>query len=140
MRRFILAAAVALAATPALAQANDQRLLDRIAQADTNHDGVVSKQEFIAMRAQQFDRLDPNGDGVVTPQERPRLFNGKFGNAGGGEVLAHLDANGDGKIERDEFVNGPTLLFDKVDANGDGGVTTAELEAAKAQLKTARQP
>jgi hypothetical protein len=38
--------------------------------ADTNHDGAVSRDEFVAAALQRFDRMDANKDGTVTPDER----------------------------------------------------------------------
>ncbi len=39
------------------------------AQADTNHDGAISFQEFKADAMRFFDRLDYNHDGVIDPTE-----------------------------------------------------------------------
>lgn len=38
--------------------------------ADTNHDGVVTKDEFVAAALKHFDMMDANHDGTVTPAER----------------------------------------------------------------------
>ena len=38
--------------------------------ADSNHDGAVSKDEFMAAAATRFDSADTNHDGSLTPAER----------------------------------------------------------------------
>lgn len=43
-----------------------QRLIDT---ADTNRDGRVTREEFIAGPAPMFDRADTNGDGVISKAE-----------------------------------------------------------------------
>jgi Ca2+-binding EF-hand superfamily protein len=82
-------------------------------QADANHDGKVTKQEYVDARAAQFSRMDRNGDGFID------------------EADSRIDSNGDGKISKDEFINAPTMLFDKFDANKDGVLDAKELEAAR---------
>jgi hypothetical protein len=37
--------------------------------ADANHDGEITKDEFVGAALQRFDRLDTNKDGTVTPDE-----------------------------------------------------------------------
>ncbi len=36
---------------------------------DTNHDGKISKKEWLAAQEKQFNRLDKNGDGFITKDE-----------------------------------------------------------------------
>jgi Ca2+-binding EF-hand superfamily protein len=38
--------------------------------ADTNHDGVITRDEFMAAVSKHFDEMDANHDGTVTPEER----------------------------------------------------------------------
>lgn len=45
---------------------------------DTNHDGVITEQEFIADRMKLFDAADTNGDGVVTRAEIRALAISEF--------------------------------------------------------------
>ena len=40
--------------------------------------------------------------------------------------LASADANNDGNITREEFLARPTQMFDRLDANHDGVISTAE--------------
>jgi Ca2+-binding EF-hand superfamily protein len=42
--------------------------------ADANHDGVITKAEFMAAAMQRFDQADTNHDGVVTREERQAAF------------------------------------------------------------------
>lgn len=116
--------------TPAAAQ-DGSRMLEQMEQADRNGDGAVSPAELLAYRASQFDRLDRNDDGVLDNSDMPRMA----------RIREHLEArvaafdqNGDGRITRSEFANGPTTLFDRADTNGDNVVTKAELTAARAAL------
>jgi len=48
-------------------------------QADLNHDGVVTYAEarrvFPRLMRVQFDKNDPNGDGMIEPDEFPLLAN-----------------------------------------------------------------
>ena len=36
---------------------------------DTDHDGKISKSEWMAYQEKQFKRLDKNGDGFITKEE-----------------------------------------------------------------------
>ena len=41
-----------------------------------------------------------------------------------------MDANGDGKVSREEHAGGARSMFEKMDADGNGKVTAAEMDAA----------
>jgi Ca2+-binding EF-hand superfamily protein len=85
---------------------------------DANHDGVVTRQEFVLKKTEVFYRflkvvgldqhLDP-GDINITPQ-----------------AFAEADLNGDGKLSGAEFVEARFSQFDAIDRNGDGEITFEE--------------
>ena len=53
------------------------------------------------------------------------------------DIIKMWDTNGDGAVSKDEWVAAgrPAERFDAVDANTDGKVTAAELEAAMAAMR-----
>lgn len=104
--------------------------------ADSNQDELVSREEFIAARVAQFSRLDRNGDGSLDDADMPKRVQARR-QEHGGKLLAQFDANGDGRVSKDEFVNGPTPLFDQADANHDGQLDQKEVETARASAKRA---
>jgi len=59
-------------------------------QIDTNHDGVISWDEY--NRLSLFDQLDTNRDGVLTREEYARL-----------SLFDQLDTNRDGVLTQDEL-------------------------------------
>jgi len=69
--RLTIAALLLLSSCVALAQAHDGALLEN---ADADHDGKITKQEFLDARAEQgaklFDRFDANHDGVLDASEQ----------------------------------------------------------------------
>jgi len=72
-----------------------------VTEADASGDGNISLAEFETIYLQMvrnkmvdaFQRLDEDGDGVVTQAE----MDGKFGN-----VVERMDRNDDGKLDRDD--------------------------------------
>lgn len=104
--------------------------------ADTNGDGAVTRTEFAAMRERLFAKLDRNHDGYLTADDQSQR---RLRRRGSGEKLQQamqgLDRDGDGRVSRDEFVNGPTLMFDRADTDGDGTISPAELDAFAAKVK-----
>lgn len=56
--------------------------------ADTNGDGVVTRQEAIAQATRKFDKLDRNRDGKLTAAEMPQRGQrgGRRGQRGGGDM------------------------------------------------------
>ena len=53
--------------------------------------------------------------------------NAAFKHWGGGMMMRHMDANGDGKVTKAEIMPRITKRFDRVDANSDGQVTKEEV-------------
>lgn len=105
--------------------------------ADTNHDGYVTRDEFAASRAAQFQRLDRNHDGVVTLSEFPRLARSDRPKARALKaMIAHADRDGDGRVTRAEFVDGPAPLFGRADHDHDGRLSREEVAAVREQLES----
>jgi hypothetical protein len=143
--RLVLIAAVTLAVlAPAFAEeaaaprSRANGMLDRLLAADANKDGRITRAEMRAAREQGFRAMDANNDGVISAEERQQLAAAaaakKKGKGGGGDRTAGMDANGDGKITRTEFLNAPMRGFDRLDANDNDVVEAAEIEVARAMI------
>jgi len=131
---WIMASAAAVAAacaTPAAAQ--------DISRADTNHDGKITRAEFIAARSANFDKLDRNGDGVVSQADigmiarfRPAISE-KFN-----QMIAADDINHDGQVTPQELAVAPAPAFDRADTNHDGVIDASEMAALRTNLAAMR--
>jgi len=124
-----------LAMTAASAQAVDGRVLERIRHADADGDGAVTRAEFVAYRASQFQTLDRNHDSTLSVADAPRFAGRAPMGIDVAAMTAQFDANGDGRVSQAEYVNGPTPAFDQADANHNQIVTRAELDAAVATAR-----
>jgi Ca2+-binding EF-hand superfamily protein len=124
---------IATASTHAQSRPNPAAMLES---ADTNKDGYVSRDEFLAARAGNFDKLDRNHDGFIDQQDVPeRLRKRKQTNDRITQLRAEFDTDGDGRISRSEYAKGPTTLFDRADTDHDGKLSTQEIAAVKSALQ-----
>lgn len=129
------------------------RALMALGAADANGDNQVTRAERDALRAEEFDFRDRNSDGYLDGQDASptrRRFaemreeagaepEGRRGRGGRGGRMAGMDADGDGRISRAEFARAPSPMFDALDADSDGVVTGAEIDAHLAERREARE-
>lgn len=128
--------------------------------ADTDKDGAISQAEFRAGAEARFNKMDIDGDGVLTKEEvkaahekAREAFKAHRGERPDpAERFAKLDADGDGKVTLEEMKDAATKrlaergkdgdkaerhvkfsekYFEKLDADGDGAVTLEEMQAVK---------
>ena len=113
LKQFLLAGVLAGACGAALAGHPGRGGL--FENADANADGSIARDEFLAARAAAFAKLDQNGDGVLDDADkRERTHEGPRREG----LRGRLDANADGKISKEEFVNSATPMFDGADKDG----------------------
>ena len=112
----------------------------RLMQRDANGDGKLSIEEIPPPMQERFEQMDANGDGFLDQQEISALGGRRggprggpgSGGPGGGDRAARMmraDADGDGKISREEAPPPLEQSFDQLDAEGDGFLTVDELRA-----------
>ncbi|HUL96956.1 MAG TPA: EF-hand domain-containing protein [Usitatibacter sp.] len=143
MKHFALLAALGLAAAGATyaagPQGGGQDFMARLKKADTNGDGMISRDEAaksLPRISQHFDEIDTNHDGQITNEEL-QAFHQKAGSKReerAAERFKRLDTDGDGRLSRAEAQAGAPRLaehFDEIDANKDGFITPDELKAAR---------
>lgn len=147
LRRTLLAA-VALAAFSAvnLLAAPGPNRDQRFDSKDTDGNGSISREEFIAVQpervAERFAAIDTDGDGVATLEEFKAARGNRQGKGqlagrqkarGKPQAFAAFDANGDGGLSLAEFTEHlekrAAQRFDRLDANGDGSLTRSELRS-----------
>jgi Ca2+-binding EF-hand superfamily protein len=133
IRKFSVAAGVtALLALAALAGAAERK------PADTNKDGSLDFAEMQARRGdltiEQFNAIDKDHNGLVTREEMRASAKERM-DARAGERFKKLDANGDGGVTQAEIdaarKQGEAERFKKLDTNGDGKLSQAEMEAGR---------
>jgi Ca2+-binding EF-hand superfamily protein len=101
---------------------------------DTDHDGFVSREEFLAAHARadkMFEQLDSNHDGAISRDE----FMAGHGGQGRAERFRVLDTNGDGRITREELDARRNARFDALDTNKDGKLSPQELRSAQNAMR-----
>jgi Ca2+-binding EF-hand superfamily protein len=129
-RRTILFSTLATAALGASAWAQGIPLL---AQMDSNHDGKVSAQEHVLGAQAVFDRMDANHDGKLTAQEMLAARGAGDEDEDGKGAAAGTRTAGAKAIDPADA----QAIFESLDANHDGVVSTAEMEAAHTRRPTA---
>jgi Ca2+-binding EF-hand superfamily protein len=103
--------------------------------ADTNGDGVITREEFHAARERLFVRLDRNGDGYIDKDDMSgRLAGRQRAQERLAELITQLDKDGDGRVSKAEFVDGSTPLFDRADTDHNGELSKEEVAAIRAEL------
>ena len=106
---------------------------------DTNHDGSISRDEFMAHHRGMMDHDDkpggppppPMADGKADGAGKGWHKRGMGGGMGGAMgMLRMADTNNDGVVTRAEYDASVKAMFDKADTNHDGKVTPEERRAA----------
>ena len=97
-----------------------QRQVERLMRDDTNHDGKVSKDEFVAAMKARMAQFQGNGGGDDS------------GNAPDPEAIANrvftrMDTNGDGFITKDEIEKSSADRFARIDTDHKGYITRDQM-------------
>lgn len=134
----ILPAAGAMAQTPPAAErdmASQRPHRDGprgIMRADTNRDGVITRQEARAAADRLFAARDANRDGRLTAEElRSRHHARRGGEAPRTARMKH-------ELTRADFERKAMRRFDRLDANNDGRVATAEVRQHRLEKRQHR--
>ncbi len=138
------------------------RRVARLTTMDANSDGVVAREEMQAQRqarmaerrSQMFERMDANSDGSVTRAEYDAAHaqrmeqraergeagerRGGRGHRGGHRMGMRLDRDGQG-VNIEQARQRATEQFGRMDADGDGFVTGAEMRAQHEARRAERQ-
>ena len=138
------------------------RRVARLTTMDANSDGVVAREEMQAQRqarmadrrSQMFERMDVDSDGSITRAEYDAAHaqrmeqraergeagerRGGRGHRGGHRMGMRLDRDGQG-VNIEQARQRATEQFGRMDADGDGFVTGAEMRAQHEARRAERQ-
>jgi EF hand domain-containing protein len=100
------------------------RTMEMMHMIDSNKDGMISKDEWLAYQNRLFTVLDKNKDGFLDVQEfygDPKHVDFATGGYAHGletkQMFGKIDANGDGKVSHEEYINFQMKVFEMMDTN-----------------------
>lgn len=105
-------------------------MFDRL---DANHDGVISRQEFMAAHARMHARAGMAGMAMHGGATRPM-----HGRGFGAHLFAIADADHDGRVSLQEAESAALRHFDRIDLNHDGKITPDERAQARERMRADR--
>ena len=100
---------------------------------DRNRDGIVTCDEWKAYAAELFDAADANHDGFVDRNEYAKIVSTDrmFQTV----EFSYYDTNGDGKLERTEFVDKPNRAFALLDKDNECKLNASQVAGARAHTE-----
>lgn len=104
-------------------------LMERI---DANADGKISRDELAVLIDKRGSKIDANEDGQISEAELIKALPDAQKDIPVERVMAKLDTDGDGILTTAEM-NAPKIdkMFERLDTDGDGAITMAEVKAAR---------
>jgi EF hand len=107
---------------------------DTMNNIDTNHDGKITKGEWLAYQERVWKALDKDGNGAVSEKQflapSPAMATFATGGYARGlqtqEMMHKIDRDGDGTVSHEEFIYDQTALFDLMDTRKSGAVGPRE--------------
>ncbi|MBB5703816.1 hypothetical protein FHS76_003726 [Ochrobactrum daejeonense] len=134
---FIAVIATSLLSVSAFAQESNSKNTDKPAAETTvapNKDMKGKRGPIDLEKFSRMDRLkaaDTNGDGVLSRDEIEALALKRVVNRAANRMERRLDANGDGKVTLAEIENQRQKEFAALDRNEDGKIDRSEMRTAK---------
>ncbi len=116
----------------------DKSFLGGIGSYDQNHDGVVTCDEWRTAAANKFSKANRSGSGFLTGDEFSNLATSDRTFLAA--TFKYYDVNGDGKIDKKEFVERPNPAFTYADKDKDCRLTDLELLTARNLSAPPRAP
>jgi Ca2+-binding EF-hand superfamily protein len=119
-------------APPAAAAAETPSHSDAFDETDTNHDGVITREEYLAFTRKYFDELDTNHDHRIDASEMahsPPMIERNLHSAE--QMIRKWDANKDGVVTVEEYQAFAAARFTKEDKNGTGKIAKPEPRAKR---------
>lgn len=129
-----LAAADDMASFATGGYARGLRTMAEMHKIDTNGDGKVSRDEWIAYQEKVWVALDKDKKGIVDEKtflapssEMASFATGGYARGLQTRAMMHkIDTDGDGTVSHDEFIAYQTKVFDMMDKNHTGSVGPQE--------------
>jgi hypothetical protein len=111
----------------------DRAFLQAAGSWDTNHDNVVTCNEWKSYAEDLFNGADANHDDSLDAEEWQNLV--KVDRLFQTADLKYYDANGDGKVTRAEFVDKPNPAFVLMDKAGTCRLDGAQIASARSKTE-----
>lgn len=110
---------------------------------DVDGSGEITAEDLAALRDQRFAELDTNGDGTVSQDEFVAAQAARTEERAA-QMFERLDADGDGTLSRDVIENGRRggfgeRMLSRLDGDDSGGISAEEFEEARARFQDRRQ-
>ena len=93
----------------------------RFARADSDKNGELTEEEF--------ESSGPGGGQMAGQRRGGQMAGQQRGGQIGGQRMARFDSDGNGTLNRQEFVEIRVTRFMRLDKDGDGALSEAEFEA-----------
>ena len=132
-----IAAGLGLTAMDVAAQETAPRGLPDFATLDADGDGQITQAELAAQAEARFATIDTGSDGAVSAAELTAHMQAEA-ETRAAQMLARVDANGDGLIQPDEMQprggDMAARLFDRADTDSNGTISEAEFTAMQERM------
>jgi hypothetical protein len=114
--------------------ASGLRTMDEMHKIDTDGDGTISREEWLAYQEKVWGAFPKDKSGNVDEKAFTTRSGAMASFATGGyarglqtpEMMHKIDTNGDGTISHDEFIAYQTKVFDMMDTNHTGSLGPQE--------------